>query len=120
MSRFVKWFDHHHGCEGVEQDINVYASENNLSIINVCPYYFWGAYAIFEKVEQGKGADVVPKSEVAREIFDEIEKIIDEKYNHYIFGNNYLDDLEHEAIINYSDDLSSSFDELKKKYTEGQ
>ena len=82
--------------------------------------YTINAKAVKAAIDRTPTADVMPKSETAREIFDEIEKIIDEKYNHYIFGNNDLDDLEHEAIINYSDDLSSSFDELKKKYTEGQ
>lgn len=49
MKRFVKWFDHHHGCEGVERDINIYAAENNLSIINIAPYHFWGVYVLFEE-----------------------------------------------------------------------
>ena len=66
-----------------------------------CPYYT---------------ADVVPKSEVEK-IFEEIEKIIDEKYNHYVFGDNDLDSIEQDAIINFSDDLSDCFAELKKKYT---
>jgi hypothetical protein len=55
MKRFVKWFDHHHGCEGAEQDINIYAAENNLSIMNIAPYYFWGVYVLFEENKQNEG-----------------------------------------------------------------
>ena len=58
-------------------------------------------------------------SDVAEKIFAEIDKIIDKHYNNHIFGNNDLDDLEHEAIINFSDDVTYDIAELKKKYTEG-
>ena len=79
-----------------------------------------GLYCTGEKCKQYQPtADVVPKSEVAREIFEEIEKIIDKRYNQHIFGCNDLDDEEHEAIINFSDDISGDIDKLKKKYTEG-
>lgn len=54
-----------------------------------------------------------------KEIFEEIEKIIDKRYNQHIFGCNDLDDEEHEAIINFSDDISGDIDELKKKHIEG-
>lgn len=57
------------------------------------------------------------RREVAREIFEEIEKIIDEKYNHYVFGNNDLDSIEQDAIINFSDSISECFTQLKNKYT---
>lgn len=59
------------------------------------------------------------KEGVAREIFAEIERIIGDKYNHYVFGNNDLDSIEQDAIINFSDTLSACFDELKRKYTGG-
>lgn len=51
MKRFVKWFNHdgRNGCEGVERDINIYAEINNLTIINIAPYYFWGVYVLFEE-----------------------------------------------------------------------
>ncbi|MBR2335828.1 MAG: hypothetical protein IKA62_06370 [Clostridia bacterium] len=55
---------------------------------------------------------------LAEEIFEEIEKVIGDKYNHYVFGNNYLDSIEQDAIINFSDELSDCFEEIKKKYTE--
>ena len=60
------------------------------------------------------------KAEVAREIFEEIERVVGEKYNHYVFGNSDLDSTDQDAIINFSDTLSDCFAELKKKYTEEQ
>lgn len=59
-------------------------------------------------------------SEVALEVIGEIEKIIDKHYNKHIFGDNDLDDLEHDAIINFSDDVTNDIDDLKEKYTEGE
>lgn len=56
-------------------------------------------------------------SDVAEKIFAEIEKIVDMHYNNHIFGNNDLDDLERDAIINFSDDITCDIAELKKKYT---
>lgn len=53
---------------------------------------------------------------LAREIFAEIEKVIGEKYNHYVFGNNELGDEEKDAIINCIDALSACFVELKRKH----
>lgn len=61
------------------------------------------------------------KTELAKEIFEEIEKIIDEKYNRFIFKDQpYDSDEEIDAIINYSDSVSYAIAELKKKYTEGE
>lgn len=65
-------------------------------------------------------ADYRKASEVALEVIGEIEKIIDKHYNNHIFGNNDLDDLEHEAIMNFSADVTNDIDDLKKKYTEGE
>lgn len=54
---------------------------------------------------------------LVREIFEEIEKIIDEKYNRFVFKSQPFDaDEEIEAIINYSDCISDGIAELKKKY----
>ena len=57
-------------------------------------------------------------TDVAREIFAEIEKVIGDKYESYVLDNNDLDSIEQDAIINFSDELSDSFEEIKKKYTE--
>lgn len=60
-----------------------------------------------------------PRSVVAQ-IFEEIEKIIDDKYNLFVFkARPYDEDTEIEAIINYSDSVSNEIDELKQKYIEG-
>ena len=56
-------------------------------------------------------------SDVAMEIFEEIEKIIDKHYNKHIFGSD-LEDTEQEAVMDFSGDVTSDIDELKKKYTE--
>ena len=58
-------------------------------------------------------------SEVASEIFVDIEKIIDKHYNKHIFVSNDLGDEEIDAVINFSDDVTYDIAELKKKYTEG-
>ena len=56
-----------------------------------------------------------------KNIFDEIEKIIEKQYNKDVFGSNDYDDLEKEAIINFSDAISLKIDELKKKhFAEGE
>ena len=52
---------------------------------------------------------------VMRMIFDEIEKIIDMHYNKEVFGSNDYDDLEKEAIINFSDAISLEIDELRER-----
>ena len=53
-------------------------------------------------------ADVVPKSEVAREIFEEIQKI---------FVNRILHN-ESQYFEGVLDNITKDLDELKKKYTE--
>ncbi len=80
----------------------------------VCDHNRFG----FENCGNFIPADVAPRAEVAREIFGEIERVIGKKYNHYVFGNNDLDSIEQDAIINFSDDLADCFAALKKKYTE--
>lgn len=64
--------------------------------------------------EDAPEADVVSKSEY-KKIFDEIEKIIDKHYNKEVFGSNDYDDLEKEAIINFSDAISRDIENLKEK-----
>lgn len=53
----------------------------------------------------------------AAEIIEEIEEIIDKHYNNHIFGNNDLEDEEHEAIMNFSNDITYDIMKLKEKYT---
>ena len=60
------------------------------------------------------------RHKVALEIFGEIDEIINEIYNKHIFGVNDLDDIEKDAVIKYSDDITDKIAELKKKYTEEQ
>jgi vacuolar-type H+-ATPase subunit H len=56
------------------------------------------------------------EQEVAREILDEFEQIINKHYNNYIFGNNDLCDEEKEAIMNFSTDVMYDIYEARKKY----
>lgn len=55
------------------------------------------------------------KSEVAREIFAEIRKIVTAIYNKHIFGSD-LEDEEKEAVMDFEVDISSAFDELEEEY----
>ena len=58
-------------------------------------------------------ADVAPRAEVAREIFDEIEKIIEK---HHSECYEYEDGDECDTAITYISYLSVDIAELKKKY----
>ena len=60
------------------------------------------------------------KAEVAREIFEEIEKVIGEQYENYVFDNIEIEGVEQDAIITFADAMKRHFAELKKKYTEGE
>ena len=62
-------------------------------------------------------AEVVPKSEV-KKIFAEIEKVIGEKYEEYVFDNLDIEGVKQDAIIEFADCMKEYFAELKKKYTE--
>lgn len=65
-------------------------------------------------IDDAPAAAVFSKSEVVR-IFEEIDRIIDMHYNNHIFGDNDLDDIEKDAIINYSDDVSYDINKLKEQ-----
>ena len=58
------------------------------------------------------------KADVAREIFAEIEGVIGEKYEDYVFDNMEIEGVEQDAIIAFVDSIQKPFAELKKKYTE--
>ena len=64
-------------------------------------------------------ADVVPKSEVAREI-EAFEQKVGQIYDHYVFEDtDYADDdVAIEAVINALTEALNELAELKKKYTE--
>lgn len=51
-------------------------------------------------------------------IIKEIQKILNDHYNHYVFGkaSQELNDEEIDFFINCFDDLQRDFDELYKKY----
>ena len=62
------------------------------------------AVAFESDIDEIPTADVVPKSEVAREIFEEIETCLEYEYMSYLKAYDYT--------------LLTRIEELKKKYTE--
>ncbi len=66
-------------------------------------------------LEEMPSEDVAPKSEVAREIFEEIEKIIDNNTYKSYLPNSSLWCKEYR-----SNQIIVELAELKKKYTEGE
>ena len=66
-------------------------------------------------LEDTPTADVVPRAEVAREIFEEIEKIIaDSRQGEYSKEFGFINRTTHNGYV-----LVSGLERLKKKYTEG-
>ena len=48
-------------------------------------------------------------------IFKEIEEVIDDRYNEYVFWRREYDEEQQEAIINYSDDVAGKIEQIKRK-----
>ena len=63
------------------------------------------------KIEDGV---LVKASDVAREIFAEIEKVIGDKYECYVFDNINIEGVEQDAIIAFVDAMSNHFAERLK------
>lgn len=101
--------------------------ENNRHIRNKCNSYdceYWSeenycccSYGQKE-AEAIYNAGYRKASEVALKVITEFEKIVDKYYNRHIFGVEDLSDVEQEAVMNFSDDITSDLAKLKKKYTE--
>jgi hypothetical protein len=69
------------------------------------------------QVELLKGELARAKTETAREICKELFEKQTEVYNNYVFKNEDYDDLETNAIINFSDSLSYAFEKyFEEKY----
>jgi hypothetical protein len=80
----------------------------------------------------GEKAEIVPiqifendagyrkASDLAEEIFAEIEKILNRIYNTYVFEDNDYsdDDVAIECAVNYGTEVAINIAELKKKYTQ--
>lgn len=60
------------------------------------------------------------KTKAIKEFAEMTDKMITEIYNKHIFGNNDLFDEEKEAIMDFSLDVTSGFDDLVKEMTEGE
>jgi hypothetical protein len=82
------------------------------------PHSWADAYDDFESdILRQPTADVVPKREVAREIFEEIEKVTARVYNDFMFNREGVG-MKATYVVEFSDELDIALAELKKKYTE--
>ena len=54
-------------------------------------------------------------AEAYKECIEKVNEIITEIYNKHIFGSNDLTDEEKDSVINFSDDVTSSIDNLLKE-----
>ena len=71
-------------------------------------------------MEMAKKALANAKAEVAMDVFAEIERVIGEKYELYVFDDREIEGVKQDAIIEFADCMQKHFDKLKKKYTEKQ
>lgn len=55
---------------------------------------------------------------VAKEIFEDIEKVIASVYNDFMFNREYVG-MNETSVVMFSDELDIAIADLKKKYTEG-
>lgn len=70
-----------------------------------------------EMSEQMTEERKIERKYVAREIFEEIEKVVGNKYEDYVFDNIEIEGVEQDAIIAFADEMKRTFAELKKKYS---
>ena len=82
--------------------------------------YGYDAVEILTEIVYTPVADVVPRSESAKDL-EALEKTVTEIYNRYVFeSNEYSDDDEAiEAVMNALTDVSNAIYELKEKHTKG-
>ena len=83
-------------ADALNLDIDLYKGATVLDL----------ALAVIKSVKEAPTADVAPRAEVAREIFEEIESLL----IRYTFEDNYGDYI--------STTITDEFAELEKKYTE--
>lgn len=55
-------------------------------------------------------------AKAVEDIFSEIEQVIGEKYERYVFDNRDIEGVRQDAIIEFADCMQKHFAELKKKY----
>ena len=78
-----------------------------------------GARPATEDAEALYNAGYRKASEVAEEIFEEIEKTTASVYNDYMFTRDGVG-MRARCVVEFSDELDLAIAELKKKYTEGE
>lgn len=74
--------------------------------------HIFGSMIIGEYVLQAK-------LNLAKEIFEEIEKVTASVYNDFMFNRQYVG-INETTVMIFSDELDIAIDELRKKYTEGE
>lgn len=95
----------------IEEMANVMVDENNKEVVNALSMVFASSAEVLYNAGYRKAEDI------AREIFAEIDKIIDKHYNKHIFYSD-LEDTEKEAVMDFSGDVTYDIDKLKEKYAE--
>lgn len=75
-------------------------------------------HATLVRVNWGDALVNAVKVKAIKEFAEKTDKMITEIYNKHIFGNNDLEDEEKEAIMDFSLDVTSGFDDLVKEMTE--
>ena len=83
-----------------------------LELCRVCDVFEGAAdFAVMELIPENK-------ARLAKEIFSDIDKIIDRIYNRYVFENNDYsdDDVAIECAMNFGTELANDIYDLKNKY----
>ena len=103
MARYIDADKAHEGIEAIQTSLE----SNNDEIWNKNKTYYKGLAMARGVINETPTADVAPRAEVAREIFEEIEELF-----HILVGN--------ETGKEFYSLVASEYAELKKKYTEGE
>ena len=72
--------------------------------------------ALRMSIELCKGWEERAKAEAVKEFEENAQQMITEIYNRHIFGSNDLNDEEKDAVINFSDEVTSALEGLVKKW----
>ena len=83
---------------------------------------------VYENINQGLEGELSDayydlestKSEVAREIFEEIERLTASVYNDFMFNREGVGMIGTTLVVEFSDKIDLAIAKLKKKYTEGE
>ena len=97
-----------------KEEIERLQKENEILSVNADNAFQEGLNENRELFKQEVEKDI--KAEAVREFTEEINMMITEIYNKHIFGSNDLVAEEKDAIINFSDDVTSGLENLIRKW----